>query len=452
MTLRDAARRQHNLGRSATLSRSGNYVTAGGQRFRLPVRISSTGLLGFNNRRYRGEFLVTNRFLINVLNVEYYVKGVLPVEAPASWPMEYQKVQAIISRTFGLRQAQSRASRGYDVVDTTSDQVYRGAGVETPATNRAVMETAGQVLMFSNQLAFTPFHSDSGGYTATNALVWVQNIPYLRGVREPIAYQSPNSNWTARIPASQIQAALDRMRINVGRVREVRVTEFDAGGRAATLTFMGSGGTASARSSRFRTAIGPNVLRSTFLTGGAPMAPANIQARGSEWPDISHLIPVTGRLSPQEPSTANLPDPPIPTSNAPMSRSQELSLTRMTSEGIFTAAELIDMLLNPEKRRGYLYIGLQRSGAMSRPQADQAAENVPPPATLPSPAPGAGMPALRSAEVIREENGYFVFTGRGWGHGVGLSQWGAMAMAREGWTAERILAHYFPGTTISNFR
>jgi len=62
------------------------------------------------------------------------------------------------------------------------------------------------------------------------------------------------------------------------------------------------------------------------------------------------------------------------------------------------------------------------------------------------------MPALRPAEVIREENGYFVFTGRGWGHGVGLSQWGAMAMAREGWTAERILAHYYPGTVIKRFR
>jgi stage II sporulation protein D len=120
----------------------------------------------------------------------------------------------------------------------------------------------------------------------------------------------------------------------------------------------------------------------------------------------------------------------------------------MTSEGVFTAAELMEMLLNPERRRSYLYIGLQRSEETPRPQAAQNVVN----AALPNPAAGAAMPELRPAEVIREERGYFVFNGRGWGHGVGLSQWGAMAMAREGWTAERILAHYYPGTTIMRIR
>jgi len=465
MTLRDASRRQHNLGRSATLSRSGNYVTAGGQRFRLPVRISTTGLLGFNNRRYRGEFLLTNRFLINVLNVEYYVMGVVPVEGIPSWPMEFQKVQAIISRTFALRQSLSRAARGYDVGDTTADQVYRGAGVETAHTNQAVRATAGEVLTFNGQLAFTPFHSDSGGYTATNSHVWVQDLSYLVGVREPFASQSPRASWTARISTTQVQAALSRMNINVGRVREIRITQFDAGGRATTLEFVGSNGRASGRSSRFRHFVGSNTLRSTLWTGGAPgapivaatepapAAPTQTQGTTSDWPDISHLIPITGGASAQAappPSEPQPLTPPVPTSNIPLSVSEAARLSRMTSEGVFTAAELMEMLLNPEKRRGYLHIGLQRGGATPRPQPEPPREA--PPSVLPTPAPGVGMPALRAADVIREENGYFVFHGRGWGHGVGLSQWGAMAMAREGWSAERILAHYYPGTTIMRFR
>ncbi|MCL2010277.1 MAG: SpoIID/LytB domain-containing protein [Synergistaceae bacterium] len=432
MTLTDAANKKFDLGKSAVLTRSGSSVVVGKNSFQLPARISSAGFLGFNNRKYRGEFLLTREFvLINVVDVELYVQGVLPAEGIASWPKEYQKAQAIISRTYGLRQSLNRSSRGYDVVDNTSDQVYKGAGAETPATNAMVKETAGEVLTYENTLAFTPFHSDSGGYTATNSHVWTSNIPYLTGVREPVAYQSPNSNWTARISASQVQAALSKMGLNVGKVREIRVAATDAGGRSTTLTFVGSGSSASAKSSLFRTHVGPNVLKSTFLTGGAPMTPP-------------------AQSNPRPPSPPAPPSPPVPASNEPLTGGEETRLTYMASDGIFTSEELMDMLLNPEKRKGYLYVGIQRSGA--------ALKKEPPPAPTPKPTPEVNMPnppnmpPLRPAEVIREENGYFVFSGRGWGHGVGLSQWGAMAMARDGWKAERILEYYYPGTAVKRFR
>ena len=169
------------------------------------------------------------------------------------------------------------------------------------------------------------------------------------------------------------------------------------------------------------------------------MAP-QVPQTPDQTPDISNLIPNTGN-SPSQP-----PSPPVPTSNTPMTSGEEMRLTRMTSDGVFTAAELMDMLMNPDKRKGYLYLGIQRSST-----APQSKTNTPRVA-LPNPAPGADMPVLRPAEVISEENGYFVFHGRGWGHGVGLSQWGAMAMARAGWTAERILEYYYPGTTVKRFQ
>src|SRR5881396_179870 len=53
------------------------------------------------------------------------------------------------------------------------------------------------------------------------------------------------------------------------------------------------------------------------------------------------------------------------------------------------------------------------------------------------------LPATASAGSL------FVIDGRGWGHGVGLGQWGAEGCARHGWSAERILAHYYPGTSIT---
>jgi stage II sporulation protein D len=439
MTLVDAAKKSHGLGKSAVLTRSGASVAVAKNKYPLPAYISSSGLLGFNGRKYRGKFFVTKEFvLINALDVEDYVRGVLPAEASANWPKEYLKVQAIISRTYGLLQSLNRSSRGYDVADNTSNQVYKGAGVETSATNQAIQETAGKVLAYKDTLAFTAFHSDSGGHTATNAHVWGKDVPYLKGVREPVAYQSPNTSWTAKIPASQVQSALAKMGGNVGRLKEIRVSEVDSGGRAINLTFVGSGGAFSVKSSRFRTEIGPNLLKSTMLTSGAPMAEETFVNRVAE-------------TSAESDGSSDIPDEdgallnsPASTSNALMSGSEEVRLMRMTSDGVFTSAELMDMLINPGKRKDYLYMGMRRGGETKK---------APPPQTpLPKSLPKKSMPALRPTEPILEENGFFVFRGRGYGHGVGLSQWGAQALAKEGWSAERILAHYYPGTTVKHFR
>jgi stage II sporulation protein D len=427
MTLIDAAKKTHKLGKSATLTRAGAFAALGKSRVSLPAEVSARKLLGFNGRSYRGRFLITKAFLlINVLDVEDYVRGVLPAEASPAWPKEYLKVQAIISRTFGLRESLNRPSRGYDVTDNTSAQVYRGAGVETPTTDQAVKETEDQVLTYEDTLAFTPFHSDSGGHTAANVHVWTQNIPYLTGVREPVAYQSPNSSWSAKIPAVHVQAALSRIGgEGVGRLREVRVTAVDAGGRATDLTFLGSGGSFSAKSSIFRTAIGPNLLKSTMLTESGLLAMLT-EDEDSLWMS--------------EPQVSLLTLPPL--SDSFMSGSEEAHLIQMTSEGAFTSAELMDMLLNPEKRKDYLYARLGRSA--------RSAPKKPEPSAKPLPeAP----PHLSKTEVvISDKNGYFTFHGRGWGHGVGLSQWGAQALAKEGWTARRILEHYYPGTAIKRFK
>jgi stage II sporulation protein D len=429
ITLLDAGKKNFGLGKTAVLTRSGGFALVGKNKFSLPLQISSSGLLGFKGRKYRGKFLLTKEFvLINILDVEDYIRGVLPAEAIPGWPIEYLKVQAIISRTYGLRQSLNRSVRGYDVADNTSDQVYKGAGVETTFTNQAIKETEGEVLAYGGNLAFTPYHSDSGGHTATNAHVWGKDIPYLRGVKELVVYQSPNTNWTAKISGSQVQAALAKVGGNIGRVKEIQVSEMDSGGRATNLTFIGSGGSSTIKSSQFRTVIGPNLLKSTMLTNGVPL-PKTLQ----------------GTKTPNTPAKNDaLLGAPVPTSNLSMSETEELRLILMTSEGVFTSTELMDMLLKPEKRKEYLYIGIERSGSEKKKE--------PPKTPLPKSLPSASMPTLRSGGSISEENGYFVFQGRGWGHGVGLSQWGAQALAREGWTARRILEHYYPGTAVKRFQ
>ncbi|GHS90055.1 stage II sporulation protein SpoIID [Synergistales bacterium] len=434
MTLIDAGKKKHSLGKSATLTRSGAFVVSGKNKYSLPARISGGELLSFNGRKYRGVFLLTKDFtLINALDVEDYLRGVLPAEAGSSQSVEYLKTHAIISRTFALRQSLSRNSRGYDVTDGTSDQVYKGAGIETSAADKAVRATVGEVLTYGGDLAFTPYHSDSGGHTANNAQVWVQDIPYLRGVKEPVSYSSPNSSWTAKVSSSQVQAALSKLKATVGAVREIRVSELDKGGRAVRLTFVGSGGNATVRAGDFRTAIGPNILKSTMLTD-MTKAPLADNSRGAPPPRSPVVI--------DKPT----PAPPVPTSDARMTEREEEKLSRMTRDGVFTASELMDMLKNPKKLKGYLYIGLQRSGVDITPKTL-------PDVRMPDIPQGDDSPGRTDVGgVIVNASGSFVFHGRGWGHGVGLSQWGAKTLSEQGWTAERILEHYYSGAKVKKIK
>ncbi|MCR5347549.1 MAG: SpoIID/LytB domain-containing protein [Fretibacterium sp.] len=420
------------LGKSASLKVTGARVIVGGKAFSLPVHIMSQGLLRFNGRQYRGIFMVTQKAgLLNVLDVEQYLCGVLPAEVGASWPAEALRAQAIISRTYALRKSLDRAQRGYDVVDTVSDQVYRGAGVETAKTNKAVSSTADLVLTYGKQLAFTPFHSDSGGYTANNAHVWGERVPYLTGVAEPIAYTSPVSSWSAKIPRSTVERAVAKTSGggNIAPISEVRVSEVDRGGRAVNMTFVGAKGTRTLKASQFRLSMGASLLKSTMLTPTASAASSKAAASRS-------------RAAGQEPA-------PMQDKSGGLSLEEAKLLSQMTAEGVFQTLEIIDMLSNPGKKRDYYNLGLKRTNrtpiaAMKKER--RSSKSVP---SLPVPS---APESSKGGFTVARSGDTFLFYGRGWGHGVGLSQWGAMALAKNGWNAERILTYYYPGTAVRRYQ
>ena len=434
------------LGKSASLSVKGGNVTVGKTSLALPVHITSTGLLRFNGRQYRGAFMVTQKAgLLNVLDIEQYLRGVLPAEVGADWPAEALRVQAIISRTYALRQSLDRAKKGYDVVDTVSDQVYRGAGVETAKTNQAVSSTEQMILSYGKELAFTPFHSDSGGHTANNAHVWGTEIPYLTGVAEPIAYTSPVSTWSARISRGAVEKAVAKTAGggNIAPISEVRVSEVDKGGRAVNLTFVGAKGNRTVRASQFRLAVGAKLLKSTMLT---PSASAASKAAVSPSPQG---IPTGHDATPRVAAAPKT----VSSSSASLTLAEGKQLSEMTAKGVFTTLEILDMLSHPEKKREYYNIGLKRTGRT--PSVTPEKKTIPSKPVSPSnpkPKPPAPAPSNTRGFTIARSGDNFLFYGRGWGHGVGLSQWGARALAQKGWTAERILTYYYPGTTVRRYQ
>ena len=120
-------------------------------------------------------------------------------------------------------------------------------------------------------------------------------------------------------------------------------------------------------------------------------------------------------------------------------------------QGALSVDDRFEMLVSPEKRRYYLN---KARGKMQKklPVRDVSRDGRTPLAERPS----AAEPALSVRSKGSSGTGFFfggriTLYGRGWGHGVGLSQWGARAMADHGWTSSRILQFYYPGTVLKKY-
>ncbi|WP_082530410.1 SpoIID/LytB domain-containing protein [Aeromicrobium sp. Root344] len=176
----------------------------------------------------------TARNTVNILPIEYYVRGVIADEMPSSWMPEALKAQAVAARTYGVHAMTS--SRYYDICSTTACQVYGGASRETTATTAAARATVGKIVTFDGKPAFTQFSSSSGGYTA------VGSQPYLKAVSDPWDDWSGNANhaWTTTVAASTIEKAYP----SVGTLKQVKVSTRngfgDWGGRVTTISLVGS--------------------------------------------------------------------------------------------------------------------------------------------------------------------------------------------------------------------
>lgn len=144
------------------------------------------GFVSAKNRWYHGILMIYNRggklIVVNKVDIEDYIKGVVPSEMPASWSIEAHKAQAIAARSYALANLGKRASRGYDLKDTPEDQAYGGASAEKARTNKAVDDTKEIVLIYDLKIIPAYYSASAGGQTKSSGDVWTQNLPYLQSV------------------------------------------------------------------------------------------------------------------------------------------------------------------------------------------------------------------------------------------------------------------------------
>ena len=146
---------------------------------------------------YRGDLHVKTdgKMLTAVLHIpiEEYLLGVVPYEMSDSFPLEALKAQAVAARTYALRR--QNASREYDVVDTTNDQVYKGYLPGNEQTERAVAETRGVCGFYKGQLAQCYYSASNGGQTELTSTVWPdgENLAYYAFGEDPYDLANPAS-------------------------------------------------------------------------------------------------------------------------------------------------------------------------------------------------------------------------------------------------------------------
>ena len=150
------------------------------------IKPVSFGYVCTKSKWYRGILRIQNKggklTVINDVDLEDYIKGVVPAEMPSGWELEAHKAQAVAARSYAVANLGKRASLGFDLKDTPDDQAYGGASAETGQTNKAVEETQGIVLTHDMKVITAYYSASAGGQSLTASDVWGSNLPYLRSV------------------------------------------------------------------------------------------------------------------------------------------------------------------------------------------------------------------------------------------------------------------------------
>jgi len=218
--------------------------------------ISVSGLIHLV-RRGKG-FLVINR-----VDLEEYVKGVVPAEVSSTWHQEMLKAQAVAARTYALYQQMLSATREYDVEATVQDQVYRGKQGIDAGILRAVEDTRGLIVTYQDAPIYAAFSSTAAGLTEDAMNVWSKEYPYLKGVECPFDLASPYYQWKSSFKIDTLEQSLRQQGFSVGTIATMTPLSFTRGGRVAKLRILHSGGELILRGEELRKAVGYAIIPST---------------------------------------------------------------------------------------------------------------------------------------------------------------------------------------------
>ena len=181
---------------------------------------------------YHGAFEVIQKddrkgfYLVNLVETQEYLKGVVPNEMPVRFGLEALKAQAVAARNYVLT-PRTQAYKEFNVVDSVASQVYYGVNTEADLATRAVMETDGIVALYNNEPILALYSSTAGGYTESYSHAFSDpltkmfpsiNKPYLTAVPDKSEFKSLEDEndakkfYESKVPSFDIESPYYRWR------------------------------------------------------------------------------------------------------------------------------------------------------------------------------------------------------------------------------------------------
>lgn len=241
-----------------------------------------------NDRPYRGDIEVRKNgkhklTVINILDIEKYLYGVIKMEISPRWPEDAVKAQIVAARTFALKNRDKHKDEGFDICSTVHCQVYGGVNAEDKVSNKYVDETRGEVMTYRGELINSSFHGICGGMTEEPKNVWNggKTVPYLRSVRCNFCKDAPGFKWEVKVPLYKIREKLQSAGIEVGKISSLMILRKTISGRAAKIRVTGANGTETIDATKLRSLLGTNVIKSTMFT--LQKKHNNIVFKGQGW-------------------------------------------------------------------------------------------------------------------------------------------------------------------------
>lgn len=426
-----------------------------------PQRSRGTALIGVverDQRTYRGKMELSSYngylTLVNELPLEEYLYGVVGSEMAPGWPLEALKTQAVLARTraVGLGNKYGVAN----LSDTVYEQAYYGYAKESADIREAVDETKGEIITYRGKVVESLYYSNAGGMTADGSEVWGNPVPYLRPVESDDYGPMVQANlW--------YQVSLADGRLGYVRSDLVKDTGFtNAMGLRQAVVATDNTNLRSGPSTAFHRVLAtlPYGASLTILSE-EPEENAYSWTRGpytaeelagmintnqdkNKAPRISGPIQSL-RVTERGPSgrvlemEANGQTVAVSSPDAHRSIFQQGGSSLRSTKFEVEEMGSITILAGNGKLRNYAAGGGQIQAVGANDYYSQAANGYNDQYLVYS---GDGVWRTVSKTPL------FLFRGTGFGHGIGVSQYGAKAMAESGYDYEEILQHYYQDVEI----
>lgn len=349
------------------------------------------GTVKYDEKPYRGGILLKQNsekiMVINCLDLEHYVYGVLAAEIGASSHLEAIKAQAVAARSYAGANVGAHNSSGFNLCATTHCQVYNGYSGEYANTNKGADETRGLMIYSEGKPVTAYYAKNSGGHTQNAEDVWYASLPYLRGVADSYA---PEYLWEAKITFEELQKKLEAAGHTPGEIQQVAITKRSAAGAVYTLEIKGKENTVTLNKDGVRTTLGGTSVKSLMFS----------------FVDSSNISGVGGTSGGGNSGSGN------------SSSNQDFAYV-VSSNGV-----------KEKVSSDTLYIS---NGSAKIKWQEVFTGNV---------------DSGNTSTIEKVTSGILYLKGKGYGHGVGMQQDGAIAMAKQGFTYDQILKFYYTNIEI----